>query len=80
MSNELAAAALTAPIDVARLERAVEAHRSWQQGRSDAYDRERLANLRALSPADRVIYARSFTAFTPASGVRVCPPTAPPRH
>ena len=80
LSNELAAAALTAPIDIARLERAVEANRRWQQGRSDAYDRERLANLRALSPADRVIYARGFTAFAPTTPARICPPPAPPRR
>lgn len=80
LSNELAAAALTPPIDVTRVERALEANRRWQESHSAGYQREAVANLRALSPADRIIYARGLTGFSPTTPARICRPAPPPRR
>ncbi len=72
LRQELGEAALTAPIDVARVERALEAGARFQEEQGAEYRRGAIAVLRALSPADRVIYARRLTVLAPAVPPRTC--------
>jgi hypothetical protein len=71
--QEVGEAALTPPIDLDRLEAALEGEAAAQH----AFRRESIARsmavMRALSPADRVIFARRLTIWQPAVWPQRCP-------
>jgi len=73
IDDEIGRAALTAPIDVERLERAERAHDQDQARYRQESTDESIAILKALSPADRVIYARRMTTMQSAWPEKLCP-------
>jgi hypothetical protein len=71
---EVAEAAFAQPPDIDRLERARRAKAALYAELNAQREREEIALLRALPPADRPIYVREFTTWRPSGyGVRVCP-------
>jgi len=73
IEDEIGRVALTAPIDVERLERAHRAHDQDQARHRQESTDESMAILKALSPADRVIYARRMTIMQSAWPEKTCP-------
>ncbi|HEX8580517.1 MAG TPA: hypothetical protein VF655_13110 [Allosphingosinicella sp.] len=71
-TREVAEAALTPPIDVDRLERAMAEQARVRNESAAAYDVNALSLLRALSPADRIIFARRLTIMRPATPPKKC--------
>jgi hypothetical protein len=71
--QELGEAALTAPIDLERLERALAADADNQLQWRREHNANAMAVMRRLSPADRVVYARRLTVMMPAVAPRTCP-------
>ena len=71
--REVAEAALTAPVDVDRLDRAMQQRARIQAEAARAHDENSISLLRALSPSDRIIFARRLTIMSPA----VYPPRCP---
>ena len=63
IEEELGNAAHAAPLDLDRLERALAARTRYQADWQLRRDSERIALLRRLSPEDRAIFARDFTAM-----------------
>jgi hypothetical protein len=80
VAQELAEAALTMPIDMDRLERALAADHRFQQERAAERLGDRIATLRALSPADRILYGRRLTAMQPRTPARLCSSLPPSRR
>jgi hypothetical protein len=74
VSRELAEAALTVPVDLDRLERALAADAALQSAHQARRSRDALALLRRLSPGDRAIYARNLTAMRMYPPQRTCLP------
>ncbi len=71
---EVAEAAFAQPVDIDRLERAIRARAALRAERDAQRESERFELLRALSAADRAIYAREVTAFRPSpQTIGVCP-------
>lgn len=70
--QELGEAALTAPIDLARLERALAADAAAQADFCAGLNASSMAVMRLLSPSDRAIFARRLTVVSPASPPRAC--------
>jgi len=73
IEEEIGRVALTAPIDVDRLERAHRAHDQDQARHRQESTDESMAILKALSPADRAIYARRLTIMQPMGPPKTCP-------
>jgi hypothetical protein len=76
IERELGEAAYTAPIDIKRLDRAVQARNANQAQRLAESARQTISTLSRLSPADRVIYARRLAIYHPNEPIRTCPPTS----
>jgi hypothetical protein len=72
LRDEVGRAALTAPIDPDRLQRALEAEDRQQAQWRTAYRQRQMDVLRRLSPEDRVIFARRMTIMSPAVPPRTC--------
>jgi hypothetical protein len=77
--REVAEAALTPPIDVDRLRRALEQKALIQAEAARAYEENTLGLLRALSPADRIVFARRMTIMSPSVPPPTCPAVRRPR-
>jgi hypothetical protein len=73
--TELGEAAYTMPLDIDRLERAVQERARLQAEDQARWQEARLALLRKLPPADQVIYAQGFSVLKPWPPLppRTCP-------
>lgn len=79
VAEEVGQAALTVPVDLVRLERALAANAEYQAAQHARRNRDEIVLLRRLSPEDRAIYARSLTGFATYPPARRCP-SEPPRR
>lgn len=70
--QELGEAALTAPVDLVRLERALAADAAAQAEFRTALNENSMTVMRLLSPSDRAIFARRLTVMSPASPPPAC--------
>ena len=77
--REVAEAALTPPIDVDRLQRAVQEKGRRQAEATSAQEENSIKLLRELSAADRVVFARRMTIMSPAVRPPTCPAVRRPR-
>jgi hypothetical protein len=75
--QELGEAALTPPIDLERLERALEANVEFHAAHGRALVQSSMRVMRALDPADRVIFGRRLTTMQPAQQRAACPAARP---
>jgi hypothetical protein len=76
IDEEIGEAAWRVPIDVDRLARAKQARDEDQARRLAQATEDSIAILRALSPADRVIYARRMSIRESMAPVKTCAPPA----
>lgn len=72
VERELGEAAYTAPIDVERLDHAVQARNVNQSQRLAESTRRTVATLRRLSAQDRIIFARQLAIYRSAAPIRTC--------
>lgn len=70
--QELGEAALTVPVDLDRLERALAADTAAQAGFRTALNANSMRIMHRLSRADRIIFARRLTVMSPASPAKKC--------
>ncbi|HEV2817559.1 MAG TPA: hypothetical protein VGW40_10125 [Allosphingosinicella sp.] len=75
--QELGEAALTPPIDLERLERALEADAAFHAAHNRAVNQSSMRVMRALDPADRVIFGRRLTTLQPARPRAACAAARP---
>jgi hypothetical protein len=73
IERELGEAAYTSPIDIGRLDRAVQARNVSQAQRLADSARRSIATLRRLSAEDRVIFARRLAIYRSNTPIRTCP-------
>lgn len=69
---DVASAAYADPVDMKRLEAALQAKATARANEELAQAENGIAVLRQLSPSDRVIYARRFTWMQPATPAQAC--------
>jgi hypothetical protein len=73
IERELGEAAYTAPIDVDRLDRAVQERNVNQAQELSQSSHRAIATLRRLSAEDRIIFARRLAIYRSAAPIRTCP-------